>query len=278
MGSTTDAGRAARSSILAEAGRTARAWVLPLAIFLGALIVWDLLVRVLGLPQFILPAPTAIAGAWVTHLSELWDSTTYTLVEILLGLVIGCVAGMFFGAVAARWTAIRETALPFAIAVNSIPIIAIAPLINNWFGLDTQLSKAVVAAILCFFPVMINTARGLLHVEPAALELMRSLAASDTQVFRTVRWPSALPFIFTALKVATGLATIGAIIAEYFGAPSISLGQYIVRYAAYLNLERAWAAIAFASAIGIGLYVLVVIAERLIMPWHHSFRTSDADR
>lgn len=127
MGSTTDAGRAARPSILAEAGRTARAWVLPLAIFLGALIVWDLLVRALGLPQFILPAPTAIAEAWVTHLSELWDSTTYTLVEILLGLVIGCVAGMFFGAVAARWTAIRETALPFAIAVNSIPIIAIAP-------------------------------------------------------------------------------------------------------------------------------------------------------
>ena len=168
----------------------------------------------------------------------------------------------------------RESVLPFAIAVNSIPIIAFAPLINNWFGLDSQISKAIVAAMLCFFPVMINTARGLLHVEPAALELMRSLAASDTQTFRAVRWPSALPFIFTALKVATTLATIGAVIGEYFGAPSISLGQYIVRYAAYLNLERSWAAISFASAIGITLYILVVIAERLIMPWHASFRAS----
>jgi NitT/TauT family transport system permease protein len=160
----------------------------------------------------------------------------------------------------------------FAIAVNSIPIIAFAPILNNWFGLDNPLSKAMVAAVLCFFPVMINTTRGLLHVDPAALELLRSFAASDQQTFRAVRVPNALPFIFTALKVATTLATIGAIIGEYFGAPSLSLGQYILRYAAYLNLERAWASIAFASAIGITLYILVVVAERLIMPWHASFR------
>jgi NitT/TauT family transport system permease protein len=258
-------------------GATIRTWALPIGIFLGALVVWDVLVRILALPQFILPAPSAIADAWITNLPELWASTTYTLVEILLGLAIGCIGGLVFGAIAARWSVLRESFLPFAIAVNSIPIIAFAPLINNWFGLDTQLSKAVIAAILCFFPVMINTARGLLHVEPAALELMRSLAATETQTFRAVRWPSALPFIFTALKVATTLATIGAIIGEYFGAPSISLGQYIVRYAAYLNLERSWAAISFASAIGIGLYIAVVIVERLVMPWHTSFRTTTDD-
>jgi NitT/TauT family transport system permease protein len=256
---------------------TVRTWALPIGIFIGALIVWDIVVRILALPQFILPAPSAIAGAWIANLPELWASTTYTLVEILLGLVIGCVGGLVFGSIAARWAVLRESILPFAIAVNSIPIIAFAPLVNNWFGLDTQISKAVVAAILCFFPVMINTARGLLHVEPAALELMRSLAASEGQTFRAVRWPSALPFIFTALKVATTLATIGAIIGEYFGAPSISLGQYIVRYAAYLNLERSWAAISFASAIGITLYILVVIAERLVMPWHSSLRTTTED-
>ncbi len=263
-----------RASVASDAGRAIRSWLLPIGIFVGALVVWDLLVRILALPQFILPAPSAIANAWVTYLPELWASTTYTLVEILLGLAIGCIGGLMFGTVAARWSAMRESVLPFAIAVNAVPIIAFAPLINNWFGLDSQLSKAMVAAILCFFPVMINTARGLLHVEPAALELMRSLAASDTQTFRAVRWPSALPFIFTALKVATTLATIGAVIGEYFGAPSISLGQYIVRYAAYLNLERSWAAISFASAIGITLYVMVVIVERLVMPWHASYRTT----
>jgi NitT/TauT family transport system permease protein len=253
-------------------GRSARSWLLPLGIFVGALIAWDVLTRLLGLPQFILPAPSKIAEAWATYLPELWDSATYTLVEILLGLVIGALAGLAVGAVAARWAGVRESILPLAVALSTIPIIAMTPLLNNWFGLDNQLSKAAVAAILCFFPVMINTTRGLLHVDPAALELMRSLAATDQQVFRMVRVQSAMPFVFTALKVATTLATIGAIIGEYFGAPAISLGQYILRYAAFLNLERSWAAIVFAAIIGIGLYVTVVIVERLVMPWHTSFR------
>jgi NitT/TauT family transport system permease protein len=254
--------------------RTLRSWLLPLGIFFGAIIVWDLLTRVLGLPQFILPAPSKIAEAWVTYLPELWSSATYTLVEILLGMVIGAVAGLAAGIGVARWASLRESILPVAIGISAIPIIAFAPLFNNWFGLDKQLSKAMVAAALVFFPVMINTARGLMHVEPAALELMRSMAASDGQVFRELRSHCAMPFVFTALKVGTTLATIGAIIGEYFGAPSISLGQYIVRYAAFLDLERSWAAIVFASAIGISLYILVAIVERLVMPWHSSYRTA----
>jgi len=263
----------ASASTATVVGRTLRSWVLPLGIFFGAIIVWDLLTRVLGLPQFILPAPSRIAEAWITYLPELWSSATYTLVEILMGMAIGGVAGIGAGVLVARWAGVRESILPVAIGISAIPIIAVAPLFNNWFGLDHQLSKAMVAAVLVFFPVMINTARGLMHVEPAALELMRSMAATDSQVFREVRSHSAMPFVFTALKVGTTLATIGAIIGEYFGAPSISLGQYIVRYAAFLNLERSWAAIVFASAIGITLYLLVAIVERLVMPWHSSYRT-----
>jgi len=263
----------ASASTATVVGRTLRSWLLPLGIFFGAIIVWDLLTRVLGLPQFILPAPSRIAEAWITYLPELWSSATYTLVEILMGMAIGGVAGIGAGVLVARWAGVRESILPVAIGISAIPIIAVAPLFNNWFGLDNQLSKAMVAAVLVFFPVMINTARGLMHVEPAALELMRSMAATDSQVFREVRSHSAMPFVFTALKVGTTLATIGAIIGEYFGAPSISLGQYIVRYAAFLNLERSWAAIVFASAIGITLYLLVAIVERLVMPWHSSYRT-----
>ncbi len=262
------------ASMATVVGRTLRSWLLPLGIFFGAIIVWDLLTRVLGLPQFILPAPSKIAEAWVTYLPELWSSATYTLVEILLGMVIGAVGGLAAGIGVARWASLRESILPVAIGISAIPIIAFAPLFNNWFGLDKQLSKAMVAAALVFFPVMINTARGLMHVDPAALELMRSMAASDGQVFRELRSHCAMPFVFTALKVGTTLATIGAIIGEYFGAPSISLGQYIVRYAAFLDLERSWAAIVFASAIGISLYLLVAIVERLVMPWHSSYRTA----
>jgi NitT/TauT family transport system permease protein len=257
----------------AAVGRSVRGWSLPVGIFVGALLAWELVTRSLDLPQFILPAPSRIAQAWVTYLPELWSSATYTLVEILLGMAIGCTGGIAVGAVIARWGTLRDSVLPIAVAINAIPIIAFAPILNNWFGLETQLSKAMVAAVLCFFPLMINTARGLVHVDPAALELLRSFAASESQTFRAVRVPSALPFIFTALKVATTLATIGAVIGEYFGAPALSLGQYIVRYAAFLNLERSWAAITFASAIGIALYIAVVVVERLVMPWHASFRS-----
>jgi NitT/TauT family transport system permease protein len=150
-----------------------------------------------------------------------------------------------------------------------VPILAFAPLFNNWFGLDQQLSKAMVAAALCFFPVMINTVRGLTTVDPQALELLRSYAATEATVFRKLRVPNALPYIFTALRLAVTLATIGAVVGEYFAAPRASLGQYIATYSAFLNFERSWAAIVFACAIGIGLYLLVAIAERLIMPWQH---------
>jgi NitT/TauT family transport system permease protein len=125
----------------------------------------------------------------------------------------------------------------------------------------------MIAAALCFFPVMINTVRGLTTVDPQALELMRSYAASETVVFRKLRVPNALPYVFTALRLAVTLATIGAVVGEYFAAPRASLGQYIATYSAFLNFERSWAAIVFACAIGLGLYALVAILERLVMPW-----------
>ncbi len=252
------------------AGRRLRDWGLPAAIFLGALAGWELVVRILGLKQFILPSPVAIANATVTYFPELWTSARYTAVEIVGGLLIGAVAGLVVGTITARFGALRESLLPFGIAANSVPIIAFAPLFNNWFGIDKQLSKAMIAAVLVFFPVMINTVRGLVAVEPSALELMRSYAASEVQVFRRLRFPAALPFVFTALRVATTLATIGAVIGEYFGAPALSLGKYIATHSSFLNFERSWAAIVFASVIGIALYLAVVLLERVVMPWGSS--------
>jgi NitT/TauT family transport system permease protein len=245
-----------------------RDWALPVLIFVGALAAWEMIVRVFGLKQFILPSPVAIAGATATYFPELWSSATYTFVEIVLGLLLGATAGIAVGAVTARLGALQRSILPFGIAANSVPIIAFAPLFNNWFGIDKQLSKAMIAAVLVFFPVMINTVRGLLSVDAGSLELMRSYASGEASTFRRLRVPASLPFVFTGLRVATTLATIGAVIGEYFGAPVLSLGRYIATYSSYLNFERSWAAIVFASAIGIGLYLLVVVVERLVMPWH----------
>jgi len=252
----------------ARGGAALRRDALPPVVALVVLLVtWELVVRGLGLKQFILPSPLAIAAAWQENLSVLFPAALYTLGEVLGGLLIGVTAGILVGASAARFAAIRGSLLPFAIVANSVPIIAFAPIFNNWFGTDTQFSKAMIAAVLVFFPVMINTLRGLLNVDPAALELLRSYAARERTVFRSLRIPNSLPFIFTSLRVATTLATIGAIVSEYFAAPRGSLGQYIATQSAFLAFERSWAAIVFAAAIGIGLYLVVAGLERILSPW-----------
>jgi NitT/TauT family transport system permease protein len=256
-----------RERTSAEAAQQARDLLPPLVAFFGLIAVWEVTVRALNLKQFILPSPLAIAAAWQENLPLLVAAATYTLGEIVAGLLIGATAGIVIGAAAARFGAIRGSLLPFAIVANSVPIIAFAPIFNNWFGSDTQLSKALIAAVLVFFPVMINTLRGLLNVDPSALELLRSYAAPERTVFRSLRVPNSLPFIFTALRVATTLATIGAIVSEYFAAPRGSLGQYIATQSAFLAFDRSWAAIIFAAAIGIGLYLFVVGLERLVSPW-----------
>jgi NitT/TauT family transport system permease protein len=245
----------------------ARDWGPAALVLVGFLVTWELVVRVFQIEQFILPSPIAIADAWVTYLPELFAAARYTFVEIIGGLIIGVTGGIVVGVITARYRSMRDSLMPFAVAASSVPILAFAPIFNNWFGLDQQLSKAMIAAALCFFPVMINTVRGLTTVEPQALELLRSYAASEAEVFRKLRVPNALPYVFTALRLAVTLATIGAVVGEYFAAPRASLGQYIATYSAFLNFERSWAAIVFACAIGIGLYLVVVVAERLIMPW-----------
>ena len=264
-----------RQRTSAGAAQQARDIVPPVVAFFGLIAVWEVTVRALNLKQFILPSPLAIAAAWQENLPVLVAAASYTLGEIVAGLLIGATAGILVGAAAARFGAIRGSLLPFAIVANAVPIIAFAPIFNNWFGTDTQLSKALIAAVLVFFPVMINTLRGLLNVDPAALELLRSYAAPERTVFRSLRVPNSLPFIFTALRVATTLATIGAIVSEYFAAPRGSLGQYIATQSAFLAFERSWAAIIFAAAIGIGLYLLVVGLERVLSPWARSHVISD---
>jgi NitT/TauT family transport system permease protein len=256
------------TSVGARAARRARDWGPPVLLLVGMLTAWELVVRIFSIKQFILPSPIAIANAWVTFLPELYAAARYTFLEILAGLLIGATAGILVGTLTARYRFMQESLMPFAVAASSVPILAFAPLFNNWFGLDQQLSKAMVAAVLCFFPVLINTVRGLTTVDPRAIELFRSYATPEIAVFRKLRVPNALPYIFTSLRLAVTLATIGAVVGEYFAAPRSSLGQYIATYSAFLNFERSWAAIVFACIIGIGLYLVVVVLERLVMPWY----------
>jgi NitT/TauT family transport system permease protein len=240
----------------------------------AVLVAWELVAG--GGAVFLLPPPSSIANALVANFDAgRWPlalAARNTLIEVVIGLGIGITAGVAVAFVTSRWVGLRDTVLPLAVALNAVPIIALAPLLNNWFGLTNPLSKALIAALLVFFPVMINVTRGLVMVSPSSLELMRSYAASEWTVLRKVRIPNALPFFFTALKVATTLALIGAIVAEYFGGSSEVLGRVIVQSASALRFDVTWAAIVLASFSGIALYLLVSAIERLVIPWHASER------
>ncbi len=162
----------------------------------------------------------------------------------------------------------REGMLPLAIAVNSVPILAFAPVLNNWFGTVNPTSKIAIVAVITFFPMMINMVRGLTLVEPAKLELMRSLATSPLTVLLKVRLPNALPYAFNALKVCSTLAVIGAIVGEYFGGPRGTLGVYILQEAKLFRFANAWAAIVVASLLGITFYLIMIALERALIPWY----------
>lgn len=204
------------------------------------------------------------------NLLPILQASWFTLKEALGGLAMGGIAGILMALATARWTATREALLPFAIAANSMPIIAFAPIMNNWFGLDNPFSKMAIVAVMVFFPMMINTVRGLTAVDGRSLELMRSYAASEFAILTKLRIPNALPYLFSGLKVAGALSMIGAIVGEYFGGPRIALGVFITQEAALFRFSSAWAAIIIACLLGIGLYVLIVAAERMAMPWHQT--------
>lgn len=264
---------------LTRAGRTALWYAPAVVVFVGVIVLWEALVRSLDVRAFILPAPTAIVAAlienWGAGRWPLFDSALTTLIEAVGGLVIGTTIGLLVAFVTARWAGARDAVLPFAIAANAIPIIAIAPIFNAWFGVTNPVSKMMIVALLVFFPVMINVTRGLTQIEPSALELMRAYAASDREVLRKVRIPNALPYFFVALKIAATLSLIGAIVGEYFGGSSAVIGRVVVQSASALRFDVTWAAIFLAAATGIAFYLVIAAVERAVIPWHASVRGND---
>ena len=239
------------------------------------LVVWEVLVRVFDIQEFILAKPSEIYSTFLEEFDTVVEAGWTTVREAVLGLILGTTLGILAAVATARWSGIKEGVMPFAIAANSIPILALAPIANQWFGLTSLTAKAAVVAVIVFFPVMINTVRGLTEVEPQELELMRALAAPPRDVVTRVRIPNALPYFFSALKVAAALAVIGAIVAEYFGGRTASLGFYITQQAGAFRFAEAWSGIIVGSALGIAIYTVVLILERVAMPWHVSLRATD---
>jgi NitT/TauT family transport system permease protein len=233
-------------------------WIPAIVVFCLGIVVWQASIEIFNIQKFLLPKPGSIASAFWTQRSTLWNAGWLTLKEALLGFAIGSAL--------ARFRRVASTLMPIAIAANAIPIIAFSPIFDAWFDPLSLWPRAATAGVLCFFPVFVNTLRGLTSVRPAQIELMRSYGAGELAIFRRVRVPTALPFVFSALKVATVLAMIGAIVADYFGTFG-SLGITIKNSVSLFDFETAWAAILTASILGVAMYVAVSLVERFALQW-----------
>jgi NitT/TauT family transport system permease protein len=254
-----------RGTLAGRVGKRMLDWVPALVVLVVVLVVWQESIELLHIKKFLAPQPTAIASTFWTDRHELISAGWFTFQEALGGFVIGCGLALLCALVLARWRGLGRALMPYMIAASAVPIIAFAPIMNAWFNPFSKGSKMAIAAVLCFFPVLVNSLRGLTSVRPESIELMRSYGAGELETFRRVRIPTALPFIFTSLKIATVLAMIGAIVGEYFGGAFTALGVLINSRSTTFQFKEAWAGIGVACAFGIAFYLAVALIERLTL-------------
>jgi NitT/TauT family transport system permease protein len=238
---------------------------LPAAVvFAAGLVVWEAIVFAFGIEFYLLPAPHVIVLSLRETYPVLLEAGLYTFTEALIGYALGCGGGILAAMVASRSPAFAEVVLPYVIASAAVPIVALAPLAIVWFGV-AQASKIAIVTLMTFFPTFVSTLRGLDSVSAPALELMRSYAASEWQVFTKLRLPHSLPHVFTALRACTTLAMIGAVVSEFFGGPVKSLGVYIKSTASLFQTRQAWSAILVACALGLLFYSAIALLERRVI-------------
>jgi NitT/TauT family transport system permease protein/putative hydroxymethylpyrimidine transport system permease protein len=248
-----------------------RRWLLPAAV-VAALIAawqaaagWGLLADALGLDDLLVPAPTEIAQALWQDRSLLADNGWVTLKEVLLGFGCALAAGLAFAVGLHLSETARRAFYPLIVASQTIPILVVAPIFVLWFGYGIG-PKLAIIALICFFPITVNTLDGLRAVDPDAVKMMRTLDASRWQIFSRVEAPTALPYAFSGAKIAVAVAVIGAVFGEWAGADS-GLGFLILNANAQLLTARVFAAVVVLSAFAIGLFALLALLERRVVRW-----------
>ena len=242
----------------------------PTVLLVGLLALWEILVRVSDVPRWLLPAPTQIVAAGVEAAPLLGPHIAQTMSETLLGLALALITGLLLAFAVDLSATLRRALYPLLVASQTIPILALAPLLIIWFGYDI-LPKVLVVALVCFFPVAVGTADGLRSADPELINLLRAMGASRRQIFTTVRVPAALPSFFSGLKIAVTYSVIGAIIGEWVGA-SVGLGIFMTRSSKSFLTDRVFAAIAITSLLSIALFAAVKVLERAALPWYFAGR------
>lgn len=247
-------------------------YIIPLIFGATILILWDMSVALFDVSPVILPAPSAIAARFASELPTLWADFNQTFLKgALRGYLIGCGAAFLTAIAIDRSPFLKAGLLPIGNFISALPIVGIAPILVMWFGFDWQ-SKAAVVVVMVFFPVLVNTIAGLAATTSMQRDLMATYGASYGQSLIKLRLPAAMPFIFNGLKIATTLALIGAIVAEFFGSPTVGMGFRITAEVGRLGLDMVWAEIAVAALAGSGSYALIALIEKRVTFWHPSQR------
>jgi NitT/TauT family transport system permease protein len=257
---------------IANSGHPMARFVVPAIFGLTILLLWERAVSLFDISPVILPAPSAIWAQIVTSLPTLWADFLQTFLKgALTGYVIGCAAAVVVAILIDRSPFLQRGLLPVGNFVAALPIVGIAPIMVMWFGFDWH-SKAAVVVIMVFFPVLVNMVAGLKATEPMQRDLMSTYSASYWQTLVKLRLPAAMPFLFNGLKIATTLALIGAIVAEFFGSPIVGMGFRITAEIGRLGLPMIWAEIAVAALAGSAFYGVVALIEKRVTFWHPSQR------
>lgn len=246
--------------------------LIPLVFGIWLLLLWEVLTRGLGVPQVLLPAPSAIGERFANSIPILWADFKQTFLKaVLIGFFAGCSSGFIVAVLIDRSPFLQRGMLPIGNLVSALPIVGVAPIMVMWFGFDWQ-SKAAVVIIMTFFPMLVNTVAGLAAASHMQKDLMKTYAANYWQTLFKLRLPEALPFIFNALKINSTLALIGAIVAEFFGTPIVGMGFRISTEVGRMNVDMVWAEICVAAIAGSLFYGLIALLERMLTFWHPSVR------
>jgi ABC-type nitrate/sulfonate/bicarbonate transport system permease component len=241
--------------------------MLAAAVLLVLLGAWEAYAQLGGVDDFILPAPTEVAGALWHDRSLLFDNLVVTAQEVVLGLLLALVAGAALAIALHFSPALRRALYPLLVGTQAVPIVTIAPLLVVWFGYGL-LPKLVIVALVCFFPIVVTTLDGLRSVDPEQHKLLRTLGASRWQAFRWAEAPAALPAALSGAKIAVAIGGIAAVFAEYSGSER-GLGHLLLQSIPQLETPRAWAAVVVLAALAVTCFSLLALAERRLAPWAH---------
>jgi NitT/TauT family transport system permease protein len=242
----------------------------PLVFGVAFLLLWQLFVRADHIKSYVLPAPSAIWTALRANHSRILTAAEHTGLNAFIGLLAGVLVAVVISAIVATLPVADEMITPLVAALATMPIVALAPLLNDMYATTSTLPRRIVVAISAFIPIFMNFSRGLKRVSPVHAELMSSYAASGAAVLRTVRIPGALPHFFAGLRIAASLSVISAVVTEYFGGLQDGLGSRITSAVSATDYPSAWASVVGSMVLGLLFYVVALLIERVVMHSHIS--------